>query len=260
VTSVLFWLSMCSLNYSYNNGFVFSGGAHMFIVAKFAESGILDEYLNDSCGKKNLKLCECKGDIPAYPWDFMWPRAGSKLNNLGGWEKSKPEFQMIIHDVFTTPKYIKMFIVKSIITTFKQMCYIVEVDKPVFLSPDQWDRTTVIKYFGDEEKEFDRSRQNNNIIDPSCCNIFYYLFFVLSSIWILLFYTGSANKRILKIYVCLVVFLVINAFVTSVFSTVCDRFQERVFWILPATNGILILKYYQKKYFDSVQLIISEAD
>jgi hypothetical protein len=42
-------------------------------------------------------------------------------------------------------------------------------------------------------------------------------------------------------------FFVVNAFVTSLGSTVIYRFQYRIFWILPATNAILMIKYYLSK-------------
>ena len=226
----------------------------MFIVAKFAESGILNEYLNDSCGKKKLNLCACKNDITPYPWDFMWPQAGSSLSNLGGWEKCKPEFNMIIHDVFTTPKYTKMFIEKAATSTIRQLTEIQDLGKPINMPPGHLERAFVKEYFDDEDKEFLRSKQNNDQIDPFIPNVFYYLFFALSSIWILLVCSQSANKQIFYLYLYIIAFLVVNAFVTSVFSTVSGRFQARIFWILPATNAILILKYFQKKYIDKIQL------
>jgi len=260
VTALAFWLSMCSINYSYGNGFVFSGGVHMFIMSKFAESGILNVYLNDSCGKKNLKLCACKNDLGTYQWDFMWPAPGTPLQQLDGWGKGKQEYQMIIHDIFTTPKYLKMFAEKSITSTLKQLSNIQEFDKPVLLPATDFGRGFVKDYFSDEEKEFSRSRQNTDDINPFACNIYYYLFFVLSSVWILMFYPVSSNKEVFRIYCCLVVFLIINAFVTSAFSTVHFRFQSKVFWVLPATNAILILKYLQRKYFDKIQMVVRESN
>jgi hypothetical protein len=130
--------------------------------------------------------------------------------------------------------------------------------KPVNLPGDNWQRAFVKDNFADEDKEFSRSLQNNSFIDSFTSNIFYNLFFVLTSVWILMFYSSSANKEVFRIYCCLLLFFVINAFVTSVFSTVTARFQYRIFWVLPATNAILILKYLQKKYEDKIQLIIKE--
>jgi hypothetical protein len=45
----------------------------------------------------------------------------------------------------------------------------------------------------------------------------------------------------------LLLFLVANALVIASFSTVAARFQYRVFWIVPATNAIVILFYYKMK-------------
>ena len=50
------------------------------------------------------------------------------------------------------------------------------------------------------------------------------------------------------IYALLLVFLVVNALAMSAFSAVLNRYQNRIFWLLPATNIIIMIKYYQHKY------------
>jgi len=50
------------------------------------------------------------------------------------------------------------------------------------------------------------------------------------------------------VYTLLLLFLVVNAFVMSAFSAILNRYQNRIFWLLPATNIIIIIKYYLSKY------------
>jgi len=78
----------------------------------------------------------------------------------------------------------------------------------------------------------------------SGCNMVYYLFFIITSLWVLMHYKTIAGEPIALIYCCIVLFFVINAFVTATVSTVHYRYQYRVFWVLPATNAIIIIRYY----------------
>ena len=52
------------------------------------------------------------------------------------------------------------------------------------------------------------------------------------------------NKELAFIYCCILLYLVVNAFVTASLSAITYRFQYRVAWLLPAANAIVILKYY----------------
>ena len=245
---ILFYLSMCLLNKRYDQGFTFSPSSKVFIMARFASNGILDKYLDDNCGKKNLRLCACKGQLPADTYSFMWPPTTSPLIKTDVWgDSSKREYKGIIYDIFTTPKYLRMYIGKSITATLEQLCN-TGVEKPFAFPADNWKILMLKTYFDSEYKELSGSKQNANVMETTDFNIIYTLFFVISSLLILVFYPYSANKDIYLFYTCMLTFIVINAFTSSNFSMVSPRFQNRVFWVLPATNTILILKYLQSKY------------
>ena len=245
---VLFYFSMCMLNKRYDQGFTFSPSSKVFIIARFASNGILEKYLDDHCGKKNLRLCTCKGQLPADTYSFMWPDSSSPLLKTDVWgDSSKKEYKGIILDVFTTPEYLRMYIGKSINSTFQQLCSI-GVEKPFAFPADNWKILMLKTYFSSEYKELSGSKQNANVMETAGFNFIYTLFFVISSLLILVFYPYSAYKELYHIYAGILVFIVINAFTSSNFSMVSPRFQNRVFWVLPATNTILILKFLQSKY------------
>jgi len=140
-----------------------------------------------------------------------------------------------------------MYIGKSINSTFQQLCSI-GVEKPFAFPADNWKILMLKTYFSSEYKELSGSKQNANVMETAGFNFIYTLFFVISSLLILVFYPYSAYKELYHIYAGILVFIVINAFTSSNFSMVSPRFQNMVFWVLPATNTILILKYLQNKY------------
>jgi hypothetical protein len=245
--SVAFYFFMCTLHFNNKDGFVFSPSSDVFTMAKLSSSGILGVYLDDNCGKKDLRLCTCKDQLPAYPWDFIWPAPSNPVLKVLTWDSCNKEFSFIIHDVFTTPKYLRLVLQKSCISTIHQL-YAVQIENK-YSAPLESDHGQKIKkYYEDEFNEFSVSKQNSNTLDIDSFKLIYNLFFVLSSLWILLLYKHPANRQLFRIYCWILIFFVVNAFVTTFFSTVFYRYQYRIFWLLPATNAILILKYLQEKY------------
>ena len=243
--AVLSWATMCTINAANGNGFTYSRGSHVFMMGRLAEAGILSAYLDDHCGKEPLKLCSYRDQIPAYSWDFIWDDQ-SPLYKTGGWVANKQEYEHIIHGVFTTPAYLKMFARNAATGTLRQLFQVRVPDKigpQGYQSAPWW---MMGKYFQDEEKEYMTSRQNAAGLHGGDANLIYYTWFILSSL-LVLYCSKQLNSAQLFIYGGVLLFFVINAFVTATFSTVLFRYQERIFWILPATNGILLVNLWLKK-------------
>jgi hypothetical protein len=244
--SVMSWALMCTVNAVNGYGFTYSRGSHVFMMGKFVETGLLKTYLDDNCATKNLKLCNYKDQIPMYSWDFLWDLQGP-LYKTGGWDSSKPEYDAIIHDVFTTPRYAKSFARGCFTSTLRQLFEVQAPDHTTFQGKwsSPWQR--IGTYFGDELNEYCNSKLYTDGLSATGNNYIYYLFFVLSAVW-LLFHKHVFGKELLFIYAGIFLFLFLNAFVTATFSTVVPRFQNRVFWVLPATNAIIIAAYYWDRF------------
>jgi len=241
------WGLMCSMNAVKKHGFVFSRGRDIMLTAKFAETGILNAYLSDKCGKKRLQICNYKEHIPGNITEFLTSGEGP-VYKMGGWDSSQAEYHTIVHDVFTTPKYLAMFVQKSATDTLKQLAQVQAPDKVSVWGKDSEPWGKVKQYFADELPTYTTSLQNSNALSAGSCNFVYYLFLVLSSLWVLLFYQQVMTKELAFIYGCIILFLVANAFVIASLSAVTYRFQCRVSWLLPAANAVVILKYYYSKF------------
>ncbi len=244
--SALSWALMCTVNAANGYGFTYSRGSHVFMMGKFVETGLLKTYLDDNCATKNLKLCNYKDQIPMYSWDFLWDLQGP-LYKTGGWDSSKTEYSAIINDVFTRPRYVNLFARSCATSTLRQLFDVQAPDHTTFQGKwsSPWQR--IGTYFCDELNEYCNSKLYTDGLSATGNNYIYYLFFVLSAVW-LLFHKQVFGKELLFIYAGIFLFLVLNAFVTATFSTVVPRFQNRVFWVLPATNAIIIAAYYWGKF------------
>jgi len=63
-----------------------------------------------------------------------------------------------------------------------------------------------------------------------------------------LFFATTLPRHIRQLYGYVLLFLLANAFITSTLSTILLRYQNRIFWVLPATNALLIARYYWNRF------------
>lgn len=240
--SVMSWVLICSINAGNGYGFVYSRGGHVFMVTKFAETGILSKYLDENCPSKELKLCNHKDEIPDYSWEFMWSD-DSPLYKAGGWDSSKNEFDIIIHDVLTTPRYLKLYAKSAAVGTIRQLVQVQAPDHTT--SQGRWSSPyqRIATFFDDELNEYALAKHCSGEISAASVNNIYLLFFLLTSFPIVLQWRHLLPQTRF-LYFCIILFFVANAFVTSLGSTVIYRFQYRIFWVLPATNFIILLRYF----------------
>jgi len=229
------------------HGFTFSRGRDIMLTGKLAEAGILDAYLNDNCGKKQLRMCTFKNQVPGNITQFLTSGEGP-VYKMGGWDSSSKEYSTIVHDVFTTPRYLSMFAQKSVVGTLKQLAQIQPADKVSVHGANSETWVKVKKYFADELPSYSTSMQNSNTLSGGACNFIYYIFLVCSSLWMLLYYQRVMSKELAFTYCCILLFLVVNAFVTATLSAITYKFQYRVAWLLPATNAVVMVKYYYNKF------------
>jgi hypothetical protein len=96
-----------------------SKSSHVFRMGNLVNNHILQVYLEDNCGTKNLEICQYKNVMPETFDGFVW-NENSPLHKMG-WKTSKTEFNKIITDIYTTPKYLKMVIQSSLKNTWQQL-------------------------------------------------------------------------------------------------------------------------------------------
>lgn len=84
------------------------------------EHGIVKTYLDDNCNSKKYELCRYKDSLPDRAYKFVWDE-NSPFYKIGGWKKSKSEFNKIIYETLTQPKYILLHIKESCKATLQQL-------------------------------------------------------------------------------------------------------------------------------------------
>jgi hypothetical protein len=243
---IVFWFLMCFKNNNYGYGFTFSKSGHAFVMARLSQMGILKEYLDENCPKKNYKVCACKDQLPTYTWNYMWG-SESPLEKAGGWDSAKAEDEIILKEILTSPRFLAKFLQKSLTGAVKQIATVGIANKTYqgdVLNSSPY--VHISAYIPNEKGEYLISLQNTTSLDGSTSNLIFYLFFLISTLWVL-FHLEILSEQTKFAYFLIFVFFIVNAGITSTLSCVHCRFMNRVFWILPTTNAILMIGYYWNK-------------
>ncbi|MFC2112805.1 hypothetical protein ACFLTA_06000 [Bacteroidota bacterium] len=222
------YLSVSTIHYGFSGEFTLSKGKHVFLMGRLIDMEIVNDYLKENCDDHDYKLCEFK-DIVI--WDFLW-ESQSPLYKTGGWEDSKEEYTTIIRDIFTTPKYLKIFMMKSIESSFIQFFNYETGDTPR-QAQNSAPYGVITRFMPGQVKAYLSSKQCNDRLDFTFLNNYQNYLIVLSLLIsiLLLILKIPVKSKMLIIYI--LVSLYINAGVCGTFSGISPRYQSRVIWLLP---------------------------
>ena len=247
---IVYLFSLCMLtlvcipfsHYVIAGKFKYSGSTHVFLMNHFVETGILANYLDEKCSDHNYRICAYKDSLV---WDFMWdPR--SAVNQTGGWAANREEYNRIILDILSTPKYLGITIKKGVESSFRQFFSI-----NASVAPAQIGNSEVIRQirwrFPDSETDYLSSLQSQSKLKTSLLNSLQ-PFIVLPSLLLLLLLISipSLNRTIEEreklLILLIVLYSLINAVVCSNLSTIHDRFQSRIAWLWPLLCILIVAR------------------
>lgn len=251
--SLSVWVLLPSIHYLHGFGFHTTKGSHVFFVSKLIQIGMLDKYLAEYCGERNYNLCDYQGQ---YDHNFLWDYEKSPLYLTGGRDANKEEYNRLIKDMLLTPKYLKMFIQKSIQFTLKQLFSFHTGDTPPQTEGSS-PHAAIKNLFPDELLEYEMTHQQRNWLDWTLLNYTQNWFILLSTLALFLLLLSPnlqlpANYR--QLTALLFLFLLANAFVCGTLSDTTARFQSRIIWLIPFVAAIgLTLAYPQWKDKEKTQ-------
>lgn len=256
-TIFLFWItlfsfiSMSFFNLWEGNSFRPSASSHVFVMARMAENGILDEFLKEYCPTEHYDLCNYQGETGNRQWDFMWNDKGH-LHDLGGypggWDKSQKEYNTIFFKTLIRPKYLGLHILNTVGGAIRQLSQItVQIMNQGEGSAPY---VNIQNCFPLELKEYRTSLQQNGELAPKM-ELFNPLFFLFASVVIVItlwyYQKNPASVFLLNwrfIISVTTILIVLNALATAAFSTVVERFQNRIFWLIPFFCILFLIRHF----------------
>ena len=214
------------------------GVSHVFIMARLMETGILDDYLDKNCEEKQYDLCNYINQFPNSQSEFVWEKT-SPLYLTDGWKDTNNEYREIIRDIFSKPYYLGMLAYKSIISGVRQIfCYDIEL---ITLNEESSINQTLSKHFKHEIKKFRTSKQFRNLVNLNAVNSIQNILIIVSLAMTVYFLLNRKNKIYTLAFV-LFTGIVFNAIVCGTISTVVNRYQARVAWLLIFIFLIIVMQ------------------
>jgi hypothetical protein len=226
-------------------GSALSKSRHVFFMGAMVEHGITKKYLDDYCKTKQFKLCAYKDSLPDKAYKFVWDEK-SPLYKIGGWKKSKDEFNEIIKETLVTPKYFRMHIQESIKATMQQLTHFGIGDGNGHFLEGTLLYERVAKYFPDDLAHYSGSKQNqsrlnfleflNSLFSFVMVLSLLLLIFLLSKFW------GSLNRLFKTITILIFTGVIINAWDCGTFANAIDRLGCKMAWLIIFLVIILLRK------------------
>lgn len=207
--------------------------SHAFVAGRLAETGVMNEILINECGTINSKYCEYLNNLPPTAEGFLW-NDKSPFHKIGGWQSGKAENDKIIKVAFTKLKYLKLFVFKSIITSFRQLVH-TDAGRLVWkMGGDQAVQKVIRDHYRHEFNDFSMCIQNQAGIDFSHLNRRYFIVNILSLMALIGFLFFFQKPGLLsEITIILIAMIFLNSFIFGFLSAISDRYQGRVIWLLP---------------------------
>lgn len=98
-----------------------SRGGSIFLFARLMDTPIVTDFLATECPKdSSYRLCQYRKNLAKSANDFLWIEEGNGKNhlgilgNIGGWNGAKAECSLMLRDIFSNSKYIKIFILDDL--------------------------------------------------------------------------------------------------------------------------------------------------
>ncbi len=243
VIGILFTPTLHFLN---TGKFIYSGSSHVILMCKFVENGTLKELLKERCQDEEFyethKMCSCYEELPSDISSFLWLE-NSPLYKTGGWgNESKKEYNDLIKELLTTPKYLYLNITSTIENTLSQLfrLNIAPGTFPYLENSPPYSR--VHKHYEQESNSYDLSLQNVNQLDTDwITKLHYYAIFFTVLLIIFIWKNNSKFKKEQILFMSFaVLYLLLNSLCTAGLHDANPRFQSRVDWVIQLSVLIIV--------------------
>lgn len=238
---------LVGLNKKYYHYAGLSPTSNIFFIARLMDTGFMRDFLYEKCPEKSYEMCNYKDNLPRSYEDFLWSPE-SVFNKTGGWNiNAHKEYGLIIHDVLTTPKYLGKFLYNCGVHSLHQLtAFEIGDGLTSVYNTESSQYQTVIKHFDKREfrEDFIHSKQTQGKLKFGVFNLMNYILLAVSTVIIFLVFIIRKFDRNMVIFTFIIISgVVINAAATSSLSSVFNRFQSRIIWLIPLLACIYFSKF-----------------
>ncbi|MEN0006342.1 MAG: hypothetical protein AAF798_19475 [Bacteroidota bacterium] len=212
-------------------GFVTSKASHVFLMNRMVDWGLVDQYLDDHCDTKDYKFCEYKDAIPRA--NFLWNFDESPLYKTGGWDANKEEYDEIIRNIVTSPRYWGQLILRSLEATMEQFFSYTVGDTTWKNGENSAPHAAIKAFFPEQERLYFWALQQREELEFSILDQHHrYLIGMALTLAVLIILGKNNYGGLRNLTLFVLVMLLANAAVCGILSGVFDRYQCRVVFVI----------------------------
>jgi hypothetical protein len=246
--AVMALLSFYYVNHAHGYGWRMTRSAHVFTMARLSETGMLRDYLHETCAEQHWSLCPYADSLPATAAAFIW-NDDSPFKKTGYWENSKPGYDSLLADFFNRGKYRIAYGKAAMKSGFAQLF---ELSVGEGVTPYN-ENSSPYKFFErampSKIPAYVASKQFERVFSFGWEKWLLWITMVVASV--LLLGVGIVQRRqwtrpLRWFAVIAVLSYVANAVLTGALANVYARLQARIAWLIPLACCLLLLAWWQK--------------
>lgn len=258
------WLMVSTTNYLCGASFKITRAPNIFLMGRLVDSGVLNDYLTDKCTNDNIPLCKYVNKLPANASLFWWDK-DSPLYEGGCfkeehiedcWIPKSAEYDPIVKEILTTPKYLSKYISFASIETLKLLKNFQIVALPVMMEGSPV-KGVVGWRFKKDMKQYVSSEQSKKPFEMPLLNSVQNISIAISFLLICVLFLiksiyNSMNSEVKKYSFIIISCVLINAIVCSTFSAGEPRYQGRVVWLIPLLLLLIFISIIKSKRINRI--------
>ena len=234
VLSASSWLTM---------GSALSKSRPIFFMGAMAEHGVLSRYLEEHCPSE-LRLCSFRGVLPMPGYAFVWDQAGP-VQQLGGFSSCRDEFQAIIRNTLSEPRYWLLHLNASVRATFQQLTrYAIGDGLGPFGSGTELAERMAAHVPLSHPTHLTARQQRNDLSALDAMKSVHHVVVVLSLVLVAILFWSVASFRMVITTCTLLLAVLLNAWICGTFSGAIDRLGAKMSWLLPLLALTLVIQRF----------------
>lgn len=239
-------LSFFIVNVQTGHGWRMTRASHVFLMGRMVACGLLGDYLDETCPEKEWKLCPYKDDLPISAVAFIWNN-NSPFKQTGYWKNSEKEYNALLGDLLSRPKYMLRFAKEGVEAGLQQLLHVRvgEGVAPYKANSSPW------KFFARHMPKalaaYQASRQAKGI-DFRWINIAQFVLLGISAMilfWGVGWFRSRFSPAFFQFLLVVLCGYIVNAFVTAAIGNTYDRLQARVAWLLILAAMMALRAFFQ---------------
>lgn len=232
---------------NYTDKYQLSRAPNIFIYGRMVETGVMQDFLKENCENNQYIFCTQIDRLPESAVGFIWDDKSllfdttcRKIDWTYCWEEKNDALGKSINGLLKSSSH-RNKLLKIYSSDF--LLQLIDFDIGILtpqkeMSPSYY---TIDKYLKVDKKYYTKALQFKKTQEFKTISLIQFIVVILSFLYLLVYMLFLPKIRKLNLFLFITVMGVVgNALTVSFFSTVIDRYQARLIWIIPLMAMLIL--------------------